>query len=947
MEEIQYIGESLAPGIIGKLSLTLGFSATLLAALAYFFATQRRDTPEFNQWRLIGRAAFVLQGLAVFAIMGTILYAMLNKLYEYQYVWAHVSDDLPFKYTFSAFWEGQEGSFLLWMFWHVVLGMIILFRGKFWEPPVLAVLSLIQAFIFTMILGLYFGDVKIGSNPLLLLREIPEWMNIPLFNNADYVTLIKGNGLNPLLQNYWMTIHPPTLFLGFASASIPFCYSIAGLWTGRHTEWVRVVLPWALFSGAVLGTGILMGGVWAYEALTFGGYWAWDPVENMSLVPWIVLVAGIHANLVARNTTHSIKGTYLFYLLTFILVLYSTFLTRSGVLGESSVHAFTEMGLEWQLVSFIGFFFLMGALVWFFGQKTVPVPKKEEPLAAREFWMFIGALVLLFSAAMITVSTSLPVYNKIRDWFEPGFEGLTITDPIEHYNKYQLWIAVFVGLLSGATQMLRYRAANWEGYAARFFKHVGISAALAGLMAVLTAFWIKFSAWQYGLLLFSGCFAIVANLDYLFFFARKNREAVASVLSHTGFGILILGVMATGLNKQNISHNPVAQAGLLEGEMLEKNVMLFKGIPVFMSGYEVTYERDTTIGRERFFQVRYKKLDKNGHVEEEFVVTPSALYDNKGMKVAAYNPSTKHYLSKDIFTHIPTLPLREADLLEARKFEDTLSYQRFDFRPNEPIAIKDTLHTKAGDRYIETRATLVETTNHPRHPDYAPLPGDLAYGVKLALEKDDTTFFAEPVVVLRNELVYYYPVQINDLSMRVRLPEDALMQIFTPDERLDYQSFKLKQGETADWNGFKITFQSFNRNPSHPNYQAEEGDIAVGAHLLITDGAGNSWEADPMFLIRGRTPLNFKAQIPGPGLHLRFVAIDPTTESIELLVAQNLPPETIPVEISKRAFRTDYIILEAIIFPGIKLVWAGSILMMLGLGVGMYFRHRHNQNLRT
>ena len=127
-------------------------------------------------------------------------------------------------------------------------------------------------------------------------------MDAPIFAKADYATVIKGQGLNPLLQNYWMTIHPPTLFLGFASTAVPFCYAVAGLWTGKHKEWLKPVLPWALFSGAILGTGILMGGAWAYEALSFGGYWAWDPVENMSLVPWLILIAGIHTNLISKNT---------------------------------------------------------------------------------------------------------------------------------------------------------------------------------------------------------------------------------------------------------------------------------------------------------------------------------------------------------------------------------------------------------------------------------------------------------------------------------------------------------------------------------------------------------------------------------------------------------------------------------------------------------------------
>ena len=172
------------------------------------------------------------------------------------------------KYIFSAFWEGQEGSFLLWMFWHIILGFILIRTAKEWESPVMSILSLVQFFIGTMIVGLYIyiGDTeyKIGSNPLLFLRDTLE---IPLFNNKDYVSLLTGTGMNPLLQNYWMTIHPPTLFLGFGSTIVPFAYAIAGLWTGQHREWLKPVFPWALFSGMILGTGILMGGAWALSLI--------------------------------------------------------------------------------------------------------------------------------------------------------------------------------------------------------------------------------------------------------------------------------------------------------------------------------------------------------------------------------------------------------------------------------------------------------------------------------------------------------------------------------------------------------------------------------------------------------------------------------------------------------------------------------------------------------
>ena len=155
----------------------------------------------------------------------------------------------------------------------------------------MSVLSFAQLCLATMMLGIYFFGTKIGSSPFALFRE--QMPDLPAFQFADYALRIKdGNGLNMLLQNYWMVIHPPVLFLGFASTIIPFAFAMGGLMTKKYGDWVKPVLPWALFSACVLGVGIMMGGAWAYESLSFGGYWAWDPVENASLVPWLVLPAG-------------------------------------------------------------------------------------------------------------------------------------------------------------------------------------------------------------------------------------------------------------------------------------------------------------------------------------------------------------------------------------------------------------------------------------------------------------------------------------------------------------------------------------------------------------------------------------------------------------------------------------------------------------------------------
>jgi cytochrome c-type biogenesis protein CcmF len=939
MEEINYIGELLWPKQVGHFAILFGFVCSLLATTGYFFATQKRDLPEHGNWRTIGRWSFVLHSLSVLAVIGSILFILIEKRYEYAYAQKVVSDELPFKYIFSAFWQEQEGSFLLWMFWHLILGGILMKTAKEWESPVMAVLSLVQAFILSMILGIYINaETKIGSNPLLLLRDT---MDIPLFNNADYVSLLSGNGLNPLLQNYWMTIHPPTLFLGFASTAIPFAFAIAGLWTGKHKEWLRPALPWALFSGAILGTGILMGGAWAYEALSFGGYWAWDPVENMSLVPWITLVAGIHTHLVARSTGYSYKSTYLFYLVSFILVLYSTFLTRSGVLGESSVHAFTEMGLEAQLILFIGAFLLLAAGLYIWRNKAIPSPEKEEEFASKEFWMFIGALVLLFSATIITASTSLPVVNKIVKAFNPEFEGYVIHDPIEHYNKYQLWIGVFIGLLSAAAQFLRYKEKNWQGNKNAFIKHTAITASLAILLTVATGFWIQMGGWQFWLLTFSGFFTVTANLDYIFSFLKSNLKLAGSAFSHIGFGLMLVGIVASGLNKQHISSNPMVQRNLLDESMLEKNVLLFKNTPMYMSGYRVTYERDTIEGNLRTFVVKYEKLDDSGNVLETFSVKPAAVYDNKVTKVVAYNPSTKRYLGKDIFTHIATLPEKEADFEIAQEREKELKYQTYYLKLNEPTIIKDTVQTASGEpTVLETEAVVKSITRNPQHPEYEPVQGDLALSALIEFRKDDTVFQAEPLVYLRGQLWGAFPVQLNDLSFKIRLNEEILIKVMEAETKLEYKAFSFKEGDNVNFNGLDIRFTGVNKNPSEASYQKQEGDVAVAAIFDVFQNGQKLGTLEPLFVIRKGGFFTPPAELPAANLYMYLTKINPDTESFDVQIAQGKADvfDTVPVQIAKKSYRTDYIVLEAIIFPGINLFWLGSILMMAGLTVAMFRR---------
>ncbi len=337
---MQFEGEHLLPGKIGHFFVLLAFAAAIISTIGYFIASRKTDLAEKNSWIRFARLAFFTELASIVIIFSIIFYICKNHLFEYMYAYKHASKELEAKYLLACIWEGQEGSFLLWTIWHSILGTLIIWKEKVWEAPVMTVINVAQFFLLLMLLGLYFGEIRIGSSPFTLTRNE---INGPIFSQPDYLNFIKdGVGLNVLLRNYWMVIHPPVLFLGFASTIIPFGFAYAGLQTKRFGDWVKPALPWVLFSACVLGVGIMMGGKWAYESLSFGGYWAWDPVENASLVPWMILVAGLHTMLIYKATERSLKASYVFIFLTLAFVLYSTFLTRTGVLGDTSVHAFTE-----------------------------------------------------------------------------------------------------------------------------------------------------------------------------------------------------------------------------------------------------------------------------------------------------------------------------------------------------------------------------------------------------------------------------------------------------------------------------------------------------------------------------------------------------------------------------------------------------------------------------
>lgn len=933
MNEIQYAGEHLWIHYCGRFLVLLA----LFSALFYLIAFIRNHKDISVEWIKSLKTAFIIHAVSVIGIIGLLFFMMTQHYYEYQYAWAHVSDELPLKYILSAFWEGQEGSFLLWMFWNCILGFFFFrFRSKL-HPAVLMIILAVNLMLSTMLLGIYIGDSRIGSSPFSLLRHT---MNIPLFNNAEYTKLIKGNGLNPLLQNYWNIIHPPTLFLGFASTVVPFAFAFAALIYKEYKDWLKETLPWALFSGFILGTGVLMGGAWAYEALSFGGYWAWDPVENMSLVPWIVLIAGIHTNLVAKATGYSIRATFIFYFLAFILVTYSSFLTRSGILGDSSAHAFTQMGLEWQLVIFCFLTSLFPIIFFIKNYKKIPSKPNEEQFMSREFWMLIGSLILLFSAMLISFTTSIPVYNKILDQFgrlfNTSFESWhrsTPLDPVAHHNQYQIWIAIFVAFLSSASIFLRYLDDRKNNLGKQFFINTGVSIILSLILFGISIHSFEKLHWSHGLLLWSAWLAIVSSIVYLIRFIEFRWRLLGPVLSHGGFGMLLLGILFTGINKNIISHNQFAQEGLLPEQMDEellKHLTLIKGEKMFMNGYWVLYEKDTFVLKSRIYQLRVWKEDSLNNVTESFTLLPEVQYDNKLTKVAASNPSTKHYINKDIFSLIAQIPLSQTDVESSQKAEDSLQYVSY------PVRLNDTVFTKR--HYL----ILKNISNEFTSQDFEIKPSD--HKLQLTLEvrqlEKDTVMIAKPGILFRNNLIYKFPYQIDPFQLRIQIP-DSIYDVLIPRiENLKYTSIELKKGNEVEIGKLKyLKLNGFTKDIDPEILVPGENEIAIAAQLEYRDDQKRC-NLNPIYLIRGNQVVSIPVQSILPGISIKFSKIDPETETMrfDYFIHPDISNSEIPVLISENVPRNDFIVIQVIEFPWINLVWFGGALMLSGLFLSFFVK---------
>jgi len=584
------------------------------------FAAGIRGTGMFRKWL---KPAYVGMTLCLALATGYLLYLFLAHRFEFSYVAGYSSRDLPLGYLISSLWAGQEGTFLLWAFLASILGLFVIRREGPLTRWVIAYFMITQLFLLILMLV---------RSPFATTLVAPE----------------DGRGLNPLLQDPWMVIHPPIVFLGYAALAIPFAYALAALTTKRFEDFAAQVFPWVAFSVASLGAGIFIGAFWAYEVLGWGGYWGWDPVENSSLIPWLTALALLHGLILFRMQPKLLKTNVALALVSYLLVVYGTFLTRSGVLADFSVHSFTDLGINAYLVIYmIGATVLaMAALaIQTRGVPTVPISRAVN---SREFGLVFGILLLLITSSLVLIGTSAPLLTKIG--------GHASNVAMSYYNMISLPMGILIALTLIISPFLIFGLTPWRGLFRSIFPSL-----MAAISAAIVAIFLGVVQWQHLLLIVGATGAFVSNLLALIRFSEWKLPRMAGYLTHFGFGIMLLGVL--GSSAYSVS----------------ERLSLTPGEPQKAFGYDVTFNRKVEGGNanQGYFDLT---LTRDGASIEARPKLYYSDYTNSEMR----NPHIVTGLVKDIYIAPMDFQQREAsNVIELVKGTPksagdwTLTFRRF------------------------------------------------------------------------------------------------------------------------------------------------------------------------------------------------------------------------------------------------------------------------------
>ena len=489
-----------------------------------------------NNWNLIRSAqnASILSFLLISIASAALLQALVLSDFSLRYVWEHSSTDMPLFYKVSSFWGGLEGSLLFWVLVQSFFSMIVAFRYQYSNreiiPYVIATLNAILAFLLLLLIG--------WSNPLDLQGVIP----------------LEGRGLNPLLQHPAMAIHPPSLYLGFIGFSVPFAFAMGGLILGKmDNEWVLTTRRWTLTAWYFLSAGLILGGQWAYEELGWGGFWAWDPVENAALMPWLTGTAFLHSVMIQEKRNMLKIWNVVLIILTFGLTIVGTFLTRSGIIN--SVHAFTQSEIGPAFLIFLAFILVIGFALLFKRIQMLESEHKIESVLCRENAFLAQNVLLVGIAFTVLLGTTFPLLAE-------AVRGTKLSIQAPFFNTIIAPMGYMVLLLMGIGTLIAWRKSSWEGLR-RNFKNPLILATVGTvflawfladrnlLWSVHTIFWL--TIFVTSTIVLEIVKAVQAKSSQtksnfiigLFYVIARNPRRYGGLLIHFGVVLMFLGFAGT------------------------------------------------------------------------------------------------------------------------------------------------------------------------------------------------------------------------------------------------------------------------------------------------------------------------------------------------------------------------------------------------------------------
>ncbi len=832
--------------IPGALTLWVAFVA--LAFSTFFYVQAVRGKERAQSW---ARQLYGLGTVAVVLAAAALLYLILTHDFRIHYVFSYSDRSLPLGYLVSTFWAGQEGSFLLWVLWGVIVGLPLIRYARHYENRTLIVYNLT---LLTLI------AILIRQSPFRFLEGLPPGQ-VPF----------DGQGLNPLLQNPWMTIHPPIMFLGYAATAVPFAFAVAALWERRYDQWVKASLPWALVTVVTLGGAILLGGYWAYVTLGWGGYWGWDPVENSSLVPWLASVALVHGMLLQRARGRFRKMNFSLAILSYVLVVYATFLTRSGVLADFSVHSFVDLGITGWLVFNLGFFLLVGfgALLWRW--REIPTQPGDEPFLSRTVFSVLAIAALLGTGAMVLLGTSSPLITRL--FTKPAQVGPAF------YNRVTLPIGIILAALLAVVPYLGWRGTS-EEFRRRMLTAGALSVAVTGLAVFLGAFGVLYLAF----LLFS-TFALLSNLFKTVEEIRQHRLRTAGgYLSHVGLGLMLVGIItSSAYDRTTKVVLPLGQARQALGYTLT-----FKGV-----------EQSTPTARQAM--IVEVKSPGGGTYEAH-----PHLFRNEKTKQLVANPDVRVHLTRDLYiSPIEFDPGRQPDnglSLQLGKGESgtagpfTLTFQGFDMSGGHmgsgTVSIGARLLVRNGSETATVTPTLTQDTSGLKSAPAA-LPGAAGTSVSL-LGVDANT-----------GRVFVQVAGVPALGVGTRAV--------------------LHKGASLDYRGVKLTFEDFDLSDFDP----QAGKIHIGATFSVAEAGGAKAEITPAVRNGAAGEEYENAAIPGlTGAMLRVGRMNPDAETVEAIVLDpNAPPD--PGEPMR--FSVDFTVkpLIQLLWAGLVVMLIGGVMSVV------------------